>query len=240
MSKLQWPKEDRYYETGVDKVAVYVGSKSEAWNGVTAVNETPSGGEPTKIYADNVVYGAVMSPEENSLTIECLNYPRLFSQCVGKTELVDGVFISQQNRNPFGFTYRSLVKNGNVANKDHYKIHLFYKMFCASSEESNATLNDSPEQKTLSFSATALDVPISEELTGARIVLDSRAFDKAGLVNALRIIENYLYGTDSTKPTIPTLSQITEVVDYASALVDSFGNSILDSSSNKISTSTFI
>ncbi len=234
MSKLQWPKEDRYYETGVDRVAVYVGSKSEAWNGVTAANEAPSGGEPTKIYADNIVYGTVMSAEECALTIECFTYPRLFNKCVGKMELGDGIFLSQQDRKPFGVTYRTLIKNGNVQQENQYKIHLFPRLVCSSSEESNSTTNDSPEQKTYSFGATALSIPVDEDVTTSVIVLDSRKFDKAGLGNALSMIEGYLYGTDKTNPVIPTVKQIVDVVEYAGALIDSNGVPILDSNSNKI------
>lgn len=240
MTKLQWPKEDRYYETGVDRVAVYVGSKSEAWNGVTAVNEAPSGGEPTKIYADNIVYGAVMSAEEDALTIECFTYPRLFNKCVGKTELGDGVFLSQQDRTPFGVTYRTLIKNDNVQHGNQYKIHLFPRLVCSSSEESNSTTSDSPEQKTYSFGATALSMSVDDDITTSVIVLDSRKFDKAGLGNALSMIEGYLYGTDKTNPVMPTMKQITEAVEYAGALMDSHGSPILDSSSNRISSSVFV
>lgn len=240
MSKLQWPKEDRYYETGVDQVAVYVGSKAEAWNGVTAANEAPSGAEPTKIYADNIVYGAVMSPEENALTIECFTYPNIFNKCIGKTELDRGVFLSQQDRTPFGVAYRSLIKNDNLEKFNHYKLHLFPRLVCSSSEEPNSTTNDSPEQKTYSFGATALSIPINDNRITSTIVLDSRKFDAAGLGNALKIIEGYLYGTDTSKPVMPTVSQITSAIDYAGVLMDSYGRPILDSDSNSIDTAVFV
>ena len=61
----------RFYETGVDHGVLYVynsgTSKYEngvAWNGLTAVTESPSGAEPTALWADNIKYANLVSAEE--------------------------------------------------------------------------------------------------------------------------------------------------------------------------------
>ena len=63
MSKLIWDKVgERLYETGVDHGVLYpiqTGgqyNKGVAWNGLSAVTESPSGAEPSPIYADNIKY----------------------------------------------------------------------------------------------------------------------------------------------------------------------------------------
>ena len=58
MSKLVWDQSGkRLYETGVDHGVLYpiqtggVYSKGVAWNGLTAVTESPSGADVNDIYA---------------------------------------------------------------------------------------------------------------------------------------------------------------------------------------------
>ena len=61
MSKITWDKTgERTYETGVDRGVLYpIGEngtypKGVAWNGLSAVTESPSGAEANAIYADNI------------------------------------------------------------------------------------------------------------------------------------------------------------------------------------------
>ena len=62
MPKLVWDQtNERRYETGIEQVALYkqeAGAypKGVAWNGLTAVTESPSGAEPTPLYADDIKY----------------------------------------------------------------------------------------------------------------------------------------------------------------------------------------
>lgn len=240
MSKLQWDKTgERYYETGVDRVVLYVSKNAEAWSGVTAINESPSGAEPTKIYADNVVYGVVMSPEEDALTIEAFQYPALFNKCIGKDQLANGVYIGQQPRVPFGLSWRSKIGN-DLSPDAGYKIHIAFTLYSSSSEDSNSTINDSPEQKTFSFSATAMPNKVDDEHSTCVMVLDSREFNKRGIWNALQAIENMLYGTATADPKIPTVANIMSAMENAETLMDSDGNSILDSDDGVIKTSVYM
>ena len=62
MSKLEWDKiGERLFETGVDRGVVYPAENGAypsgaAWSGLINVNESPSGAEPTPLYADNIKY----------------------------------------------------------------------------------------------------------------------------------------------------------------------------------------
>jgi hypothetical protein len=240
MARLKWDKTgERFWETGVDRVVLYIGNSAEAWSGVTAINESPSGAEPTKIYADNVVYGVVMSPEENSLTIEAFQYPELFNRAIGRAELAKGAYVLQQDRVPVGLCWRSKI--GSDLDKDvGYKLHIVPILYSSSSEDSSATINDSPEQKNFSWSATAIPFNVDEDHNTSSLVLDSIVFNKTGRWNALMEIEDLLYGTDYTDAKMPTISKILEIADSADAITDSNGNSILDSSNNIVRSNMFM
>ena len=239
MSRLKWDEDTkRYYETGVDRVVLYVSNSAEAWSGITAINESPSGAEPSKIYADNIVYGVVMSPEEDALTIEAFAYPEVFNKCVGYEEIGRGAYLGQQAHIPFGICWRSNIGSDKDPNRG-YKLHMAPILYASPSEDSNSTINDGPEQKTFSWSATAIPVKIDEELSTSMIVLDSRYFKKSGLMNALKSIEDILYGTEKTRPRMIQPGEILSISTRSRMLLDNNGNSILDSNDEMITTAVY-
>ena len=223
MAKLVWDQPgEKLWETGVDRTVLFPmnnGSYEDgvAWSGVTAINESPSGAEPSKIYADNIVYGVVMSPEEDALTIEAFTYPDEFCQCIGEAELGAGVTVKQQNHVHFGLAYRSLIGNDESGSKHGYKLHLFYDCVAGSSEDSNSTINDSPEQKTFSWSVNTIPVPITDSNgvviadPASAIVIDSTKVPSA----KLKAIEDLLYGTVSASASLPSPAAIKAILDAA-------------------------
>ena len=132
MAVLTWDQTgEKLYETGVQKGVLYpmdgaVYGKGVAWNGLTAVNETPSGAESTKLYADDIKYLDIRSAEEFGATIEAYSSPEEFDACDGTAELAGGVNIGQQNRKGFGFCYRSTIGNDTEYNNYGYKLHIIY------------------------------------------------------------------------------------------------------------------
>lgn len=223
MAKLVWDQPgEKLWETGVDRTVLFPmnnGSYEDgvAWSGITAINESPSGAEPSKIYADNIVYGVVMSPEEDALTIEAFTYPDEFCQCIGEAELGTGVTVKQQNHAHFGLAYRSLIGNDESGSKHGYKLHLFYDCVAGSSEDSNSTINDSPEQKTFSWSVTTIPVPVTNNNgeviadPASSIVIDSTKVS----ATKLKAIEDLLYGTVSASASLPSPAQIKNILDAA-------------------------
>ena len=158
MSKLVWDKTgERLYETGVDHGVLYpiqaggLYNKGVAWNGLTAVTESPSGAEASPIYADNIKYLNLMSAEEFGATIEAYTYPDEFAECDGSAEIATGVTIGQQARKVFGLSYRTVIGNDVDSNDYGYKLHLIYGALAAPSEKGYTTINDSPEAITFSW-----------------------------------------------------------------------------------------
>lgn len=202
MAKLTWDDTGkRFYETGVDRGVLYplsaAGSAYDtgvAWNGLTAVTESPSGAEATAIYADNIKYLSLMSAEEFGATIEAYTYPDEFAACDGSAELADGVTIGQQDRKTFGLCYRTILGNDSQGNSLGYKLHLLYGCKASPSEKGYQTVNDSPEAITFSWEITTTPVSVTGLKPTACITIDSTKADPT----CLAALETALYG--STEP----------------------------------------
>lgn len=200
MAALTWDAVgERLYETGVDRGVLYPYDSTQkkygvgvAWNGLTGVTESPSGAEATALYANNNKYLSLYSAEEFGCTIEAYTYPDEFAACDGSATLVSGVTIAQQARKMFGFSYRTLIGNDTDGNEFGYKIHLVYGCMASPSEQSNATVNDSPEAKTMSWEVTTTPVSVSGDFKPtAHLVIDSTTAD----AEKLAAFEKILYGS---------------------------------------------
>lgn len=211
MSALVWDRTtERLYETGVDRGVLYrqnsagAYDRGYAWNGLTAVTESPSGAEATAIYADNIKYLNLVSAEEFGCTIEAYTYPDEFAECDGTAIPQDGVSIGQQGRKQFGLSYRTRVGNDVEATDYGYKIHLVWGGLAAPSEKAYATINDTPEAITFSWEVTTTPVEVPGFKPTAQMVIDSTKVNSA----ALKDLEDTLYGTAGTDPRLPSPSEV--------------------------------
>ena len=214
----------RKYEVGVKKGVLYPMSSAGqysagvAWNGLSAVNESPSGAEETKIYADDIKYLGLMSAEEYAATIEAYYYPDEFAECNGEKDLIAGVTIGQQPRKKFGFSYVSTLGNEVQGENYGYIIHLVYGCVASPSERNHQTINDSPEASTMSWEVSTTPVEVGT-IDGvaykptATLTIDSTKVSSA----ALTAIENILYGagTGSDGPRLPLPSEVYTIIHGA-------------------------
>ena len=215
MAKLVWDEVGkRIYETGVDKGVLYVQDeegaygKGVAWNGLTAVNESPSGAEPTPLYADNIKYLELTSKEEYGATIEAYTYPDEFEACDGSAEIGEGVVIGQQSRKVFGLCYRT-VKGNDVKNNDYgYKIHLVYGCKAKPAQKNYQTINDSPEAITFSWEVSTTPVEVEGFKATATVTIDSTKVTS----EKLKAIEEALYGTETVEPKLLLPNEILAIV----------------------------
>ena len=220
MAKIVWDKAaEHFYETGVDHGVLYPQKdtgeydKGVAWNGLTAVTESPSGAEATDLYADNIKYLSLLSAETFAATIEAYTYPDEFEACNGCAEIAPGVTIAQQDRKMFGFCYRTLIGNDTVGTNYGYKLHLVYGAQASPSEKNNQTVNDSPEAATMSWEISTTPVEVPGFKPTAHLVVDSTKTDKAKLAK----LEEMLYGTDGDQATEPTLPMPEKVIELTKA-----------------------
>ena len=220
MAKLVWDKTgDRLYETGVKNGVLYIPtagvySKGVAWNGLTAVTESPSGAEATALYADDTKYLSLMSAEEFGATIEAYTYPDEFAACDGSAELADGVMIGQQKRSTFGLCYKTTIGNDTDGNDHGYKLHIIYGALAAPSEKAYASINDSPEAITFSWEITTTPVNVTGAKPTASLVIDSTKADPSKLA----ALEDILYGKDGepgNEPRLPLPDEIKSLMTAA-------------------------
>ena len=204
MSRLTWDNTgERYYETGVKQGVLYPiqsdgkYSLGVAWNGLTAVTESPSGAEATALYADDIKYLNLISTEEFGATIEAYTYPDEFAECDGSASLADGIMLGQQKRKTFGLCYKTTVGNDVDGNDYGYKLHLIYGCLAAPSEKAYATINDSPEAITFSWEVSTTPVNVAGFKPTSQITIDSTKIAE-GKKAKLTELEDILYGKNGT------------------------------------------
>lgn len=212
-SRIVWDKSgERRYETGVDHGVLYPKTLTGSyvtnqnggyatgvpWNGLTSVNENPSGGEANPLWADNIKYLNLVSNEDFGGTIEAYTYPEEFEECDGSKALAPGLFAGQQRRKEFGFTYRTLVGNDESGTDLGYKLHIVYGALAAPSGKQYNTVNESPDaiQFSWEFSTTPIVSSISGLRPTAHLVIDSTKTMTANGRNKILDLEDILYGKD--------------------------------------------
>lgn len=208
---------ERFYETGVNKGVLYpqnnlgVYPAGVAWNGLTAVTESPSGAEPSPMYADNTKYINIMSTEEFAATIEAYTYPEEFAICDGSAQLAEGVMIGQQSRSNFGLAYQTIIGN-DIDGVDHgYKIHLIYGGVAKPSEKGYKTVNDSPEAISFSWEVSTTPVAVTGKKPTASLVIDSSKVDAVKLA----AFETILYGSEGVDARLPLPDEIATIFTEA-------------------------
>ena len=215
MSKITWDNTgERFYETGVKNGVLYpiqtggVYSKGVAWNGLTAVTESPSGAEATALYADDIKYLNLLSNEEFGATIEAYTYPDEFAECDGSAALTTGVMIGQQKRKTFGLCYKTTLGNDVDGNDYGYKLHLIYGCLAAPSEKAYATINDSPEAITFSWEVTTTPVNVTGFKPTSQITIDSTKADETKLA----ALEAVLYGSETEEARLPLPDEVADLM----------------------------
>ena len=220
MAVLEFDKlGEHIYETGVEKGVLYpfeagAYTTGVAWNGLINVTESPSGAEPTPLYADNIKYLNLMSVEEFGASIEAYTYPDEFAECDGSAALGVGVSIGQQTRKPFGLCYKTKIGNDILGEDYGYKLHLIYGCMAKPSEKAHATTSDSPEAATFSWELTTTPIAVPGFKPTASLTIDSTKVTAAKLA----AIEAKLYGTTdantvSEEPTLLTPTEIKAILD---------------------------
>ena len=228
MSQLVWDQiGERIYETGCKKGVLYIPdnsvedktkiyNKGYAWNGLSAVNENPEGGDANDIYADDIKYLSLISAENYGLTIEAYQYPEQFNQCNGASSPVAGMTIGQQTRRPFGFSWVTTLGNDTEDTDYGYKIHIVYGCKAAPSSKDHGTINDNPDATTMSWDVNTTPVNVSgtNPITGkpykptAKVEIDSTTVDATNL----KKLENILYGTAEADPRLPLPDEIISIL----------------------------
>ena len=206
MARLDWNATGvRFYETGVDRGVLYVGdAPGVAWTGLTSINEAPTGGDARAFYIDGVKYLNLASSEEFEATINAFSSPPEFGPCDGTVSIQNGLFVTQQPRKQFGFSYRTKIGNDTDGAEHAYKIHLVYNALAKPSSRDNGTMGDSTDPTGFSWAITTLPPSMTGYKPTAHMVIDSRYT----LASTLVTVEDILYGSDTNSPRLPSPDEL--------------------------------
>ena len=214
--RLSWDNNgERLFETGVRNAVLYKHDKTTydkgvAWNGITAITESPEGAEATPLYADDIKYLNLFSAEEFGATIEAYTYPTEFEECDGSASVAPGVTIGQQSRKPFGLCYRTVLGNDVDGNDYGYKLHLIYGCQAQPSEKAFATINDSPEAITFSWEVKTTPVSVTGGKPTATLTVDSTKTTP----EKMAALEAILHGKDPVVLSEQPANWSTNYTDY--------------------------
>lgn len=217
MAKITWDAVgERKFEVGVENVALFpmTGNTYGAgvgWNGITAFNIQPQGGEANKYYADDLHYLTLYSAESTDFTIEAYTYPDEFKACNGEEALTAGVVIGQQTRKAFGAAFITLIGNDTELQDHGKKLTLVYGCRVSPSEKGHSTINENVEPGTMSWSGTTTPITVTDHKPTATVEIDSTVVGDA----AFKAVYDYVYGTASTEPAFPTPEKVVELVEAA-------------------------
>ena len=204
MGKMTWHGVgEREIEAGVSEVALFPMGTSTydtgvAWNGVTAINENPSGADGTDLYADNIKYASMRSAEKFGFTIEAYTYPDEWAECDGSKEAVSGVFLGQQSRKAFGLVYKTQIGDEAHPGMDKgFKLHIIYNSTASPSGRGYTTINDNPDAISFSWEANSTPVSVTGHKATCEITIDSTKFTSTAAAAALTSLLETIYGRDA-------------------------------------------
>lgn len=240
---LEWDNiGERVFETGDKNVALYVYSDTPveytvnqvtysthypigvAWNGITAITESPSGAEATDLWADDTKYATLRSAEQFGGTIEAYTYPDEWEQCDGSIT-VAGVKLGQQKRKAFALAFITTVGNDTELNDYGEKLHLIYGATASPAERSYATINDSPEAITFSWEFTTTPIKIGsitvsgspvnglKDVSCLTIEYNSTKKTDADFVEKYKLFKQMVFGRSTTQSAEGIVAHLPEPKD---------------------------
>jgi hypothetical protein len=201
---------ERFYYTGLDRGVLYVADADGVpWSGLISIDESPSGGGARPFYIDGVKYLNLSASEEFQATINAYTYPDEFGECDGTVAVRDGMFLTQQPRQEFGLSYRTLIGNDVDGLDLGYKIHIVYNALAAPSQWVNKTIDNSVAPSTFTWDLTTRPPDITGYKLSSHVILDSRDLQQ----EHLDFIEDILYGNEVDAARLPTFDEIITILD---------------------------
>lgn len=222
MVRIDWETAgSRFFETGIDRGVLYVGSNvGVPWIGLTAINQSQSGGEAKPRFIDGVKISNHATPESFEATIEALTYPTEFEQCDGTALVQNGLRATQQRRKEFGMTYRTKIGN-DVKGLDHsYKIHILYNALAEPSDRAYQSLGEQNQAMAFGWKITTRPELVVGLVPTAHFEINSSDVP----AELLSILEDILYGDADQESSLPSIGDLIFLFDSFDDLVYDAGD----------------
>jgi hypothetical protein len=207
---------ERFYQTGVDHGVLYLQDGTVAvWNGLTSVEED-SNSELKSFYLEGVKFLETLTPSDFMGKLKAYTYPDEFEPCNGVAVPSPGLLAYEQPPKSFNLSYRTKIGNDIDGTELGYKIHILYNVLANPESYTYASLTGT-EAVPIEFSWSLTGTPpkIARLRPTVHISIDSRDTPP----DILEIIESKLYGTATSNPSLPPITEIGEYFGYRGALL---------------------
>jgi len=210
MTALVWDQVgERLYETGVDRGVLYLpGGSAVPWNGLISINEMVSR-EVKPYYIDGIKFLDHHVPGSYSAKLSAYTYPNEMNELVGTEEFAPGVFVHDQRVQPlFSLSYRTGMGNDVEGLGYGYKIHILYNLMAILSDTTLSTVGESVAPQAFEWSIYGTPSLLPGKRPTSHVSVDSSKVD----ATVLDTLEDQLYGTASTLPDLPSLTEFLALV----------------------------
>lgn len=202
MTVLAWDRMDeRRFETGLDRGVLYpVGGSPVVWNGLTSIQEVQN--RQTKdFFQDGVRVFQRSIAQPYSAKIQAYTVPNIVFSLVGHKSLAAGVNL-HDGSTPFRthLCYRTRIGSALEGVEFGYRLHLVYDLLINPDDVQLDTTNDQSNATVFGLTVNAIQ-RMWQNLPVNHISVDSTEVDPGWLLN----LENQLYGTPTSDPTMPDL-----------------------------------
>lgn len=216
MTTLAWDEiGERIYEAGVDRGVLYLSDgRAVPWNGIVSVEES-STAELKPYYLDGNKYMETLVPGDFAGKLRAFTYPDEFEEVSGVTHVAPGFRFHDQPSKRFSLSYRTKIGDDIQGLALGYKIHILYNVVAKPDARLYRTLNQSPESIEFGWDLSGVPPTVGRFKPPVHITIDSREVGS----DILEIIENVLYGTPTSSPSLPTIQDIAEYFGYLGALI---------------------
>jgi hypothetical protein len=206
---------EKLYQAGISNGVLYLhDGRSVVWNGLVGMEES-SVSDFKSLYLDGVKFLEILSPGDFSGKLKAWSYPEEFNEMIGIIDLADGLEYYEQKPKSFGLSYQTRIANDIDPNLG-YKIHLLYNLLANSDTSAFDTYTkDSLTPTQFSWTLTGTPPKITGHRPTVHVSIDSTKTNP----ETLRLIEDQLYGTAVSDPSLPSFQQILEYFGFLGALI---------------------
>lgn len=201
----------RKFETGVDRGVLYDsgGQNGVPWLGLISVEESIEREVQAK-HIDGVKYLEYQTAGDYAGTLNAYTYPDVFDEYNGVTQLGTlGLHVHEQPPTTFCLAYRTKLGN-DIAGVDlGYRIHMLYSLSASPDPITHSTLGSEVSPTEFSWSLSGIPQTVPGAKPSAHISVDSTKIDPF----KLEVLEDILYGTESVAPSLPSPTDIYNLVN---------------------------